>query len=418
MRNKVIWLAMPLALAGLLALEEGVAFEDAVATSLRASVAVGGGGGNFAQDQSGFMLGGGSGSISTPEGHVVTNCHVMGWGKRRFAFIRLNDGEIVPARLVANNCKVDIAILQMLPDEEGRVFEHVTFGNSDELGRAERVYAIGNPGDSSNFSLQNLYKDFLLKNTVTSGVIRDRVLSPQLVARMHGSVAIGGTTQVIDYGMELSETFDTDATINGGNSGGPLFDGYGHQIGVNFAGSSMTEGSNMAIAGNDAKKTLDDGIEHGRVVYAWLGIYAFINRQEMEYSDEFSVQGNTPLWGSDGFRGRTAFDRISLFTKEAREMVTAPFEVLDVYPGSPVEAANLRRGDLIHDIGWDANEDGAITAEEMVGVTDAFDFLHAVRRLEKGDVVLVKSERDGAFYNVRITLGEQPPEGMFAGGTI
>ncbi|MCH7493445.1 serine protease [bacterium] len=417
MRRMLMWGALPLAVAGFLALA-GESFEDNVARSLLSTVAVGGGGGNLAQDNSGFMLGGGSGSVVSAEGHVVTNCHVMGWGRQRHAFIRLDSGEIVPARLLFSNCKVDIAILRMLPEDEDRVFEHVTFGDSDDVNRAERVYAIGNPGDVSNLTLRNLYKDILLKNTVTSGVIRDRVLAPQVVARMHGSVAIGGTSAVVDYGMELSETFETDATINSGNSGGPLFDAYGLQIGVNFAGTSMFEGQNMAIAGNDAKKTLDDVIEHGRVVYAWLGIYAFIDRRHTEYSDEFSIQGNSPIYGMDGFRGRAFYDRVDLYIKEAREMVTAPFEVLDIYPASPVALARLRRGDLIHDIGVDADGDGTIAEEEMVGIGDAFDLLRVVRSLKKGDEVLLKVERDGAFYHPRITLGEQPPAGTFAGGTI
>lgn len=417
MRN-VKWLALPLALAGLMALDETVSFEDTVDVTLQASVAVGGGGFTFAQDQSGFMLGGGSGSIHTPEGHIVTNCHVMGWGDQRQAFIRLNDGEIVPARLSFSNCKIDVAIVQMIPEDPDRVFPHVRFGDSNDTLRGETVYAVGNPGDSSNFSLFNLYKDFLLKNTVTSGVIRDRVLSPQIVARMNGGVAIGGTQGVVDYGTELSETFDTDATINGGNSGGPLFNANGEQIGVNFAGSSFIEGQNMAIAGNDAKKTLDDVIEHGRVVYAWLGLYVFIDRAEAEYSDEISIQGNSPIQGSDGFRGRNFYDRTDLYIKEARESVATPFVVRDTFPDGPSELAGIKKGDKIHEVGFDENGDGAVTDDEMRVPEDAFVARFWVRALEKGDLVALRVSRGGSTYVVEFEMGEQPPEGMFAGGTL
>ncbi|MBG98143.1 hypothetical protein CL659_03335 [bacterium] len=400
--------------------EDDPKWVENVNTSVQSTVTVTAGGGDYAGDKSGFVLGGGSGSIVTPEGHIVTNCHVMGWGKQRWAFIRLNDGSVEDAKLLFNNCKIDIAILQIVPEpgEEGKVFPYVKFGDSDEVVAGEQVYAIGNPGDSSNFTM---YKDFLLKNTVTAGSVRDRVLSPQLVNRMlGGNGAIGGTSTVWDYGTELSHTFDTDATINGGNSGGPLFDENGFQVGVNFAGSSMLEGQNMAIVSNDAKKTLLDTIDHGRVVYPWLGLYVFIDRMTLEWSDEIGIQGRNPLGGGMGaFGGREAWDRASdTFARQARNQVKTPFEVFDVYPESPSYKAGLRQGDKILEIAWDMNDDGKITKSEMKMPKDAFEARFWIRSLDKNIKVILSVERNGQVFNVPVVLGEQPGEGQFAGGTL
>jgi|GEM_PF-3006669 len=399
--------------------DDDPAWVESVSTSVESTVTVTSGGGDFAGDKSGFVLGGGSGSIVTPEGHIVTNCHVMGWGKQRWAFIRLNDGSVQDAKLLFNNCKIDVAILQIVPEpgEEGTVWPYVEFGNSDEVVPGEQVYAIGNPGDQSNFTM---YKDFLLKNTVTAGSVRDRVLSPQLVNRMlGGNGAIGGTSTVWDYGMELSHTFDTDATINGGNSGGPLFDESGFQVGVNFAGSSMLEGQNMAIVSNDASKTLFDTIEHGRVIYPWLGLYVFMDRMTLEWSDDIGIQGRNPLGGGGAFTGREGYDRASdTFVKQARNKVKTPFEIHDIYPNSPSDQAGLRKGDKVLEIAWDVNADGKITKSEMKMPKDAFEARFWIRSLDKGVKVILSVDRGGQIFNVPLLLGEQPGAGEFAGGTL
>ncbi len=348
----------------------------------------------------------------------------MGWGKTRSAYIRMDGGDILPAKLLFNNCKIDIAIIQILPNEEEpeKEYPFVPMANSDEVVRAQRVFAVGNPGDQSyqSFSSENtIFKDFLLKNTVTSGIVRDRILSPQLVQRMLGGVAIGGTQGVWDYGLELSETFDVDATINGGNSGGPLFNALGEQVGVNFAGSSFFEGQNMAIVINDAKKTYQDTVDFGRVVYSWLGIYVFLDRQQIEWSSVMSIQQNSPLSGVvGGPRGREAYSSMTLREDEVRSIVETPFEVLDIFPDSPASKAGFRRGDLIHAFGWDRDGDGEIAKDEVVAPEHAFEARAWIRALPLDTDLLVEVERAGVHYLIPMEIAEQPGPGEFAGGTL
>lgn len=401
---------------------EGLTWESEVAEAVNGSVTVYAGAEGFVA-RSG-LAGGGSGSIVDNEGRIITNCHVMGWGKTRSAYIRMDGGDILPAKLLFNNCKIDIAIIQILPNEEEpeKEYPFVPMANSDEVVRAQRVFAVGNPGDQSyqSFSSENtIFKDFLLKNTVTSGIVRDRILSPQLVQRMLGGVAIGGTQGVWDYGLELSETFDVDATINGGNSGGPLFNALGEQVGVNFAGSSFFEGQNMAIVINDAKKTYQDTVDFGRVVYSWLGIYVFLDRQQIEWSSVMSIQQNSPLSGVvGGPRGREAYSSMTLREDEVRSIVETPFEVLDIFPDSPASKAGFRRGDLIHAFGWDRDGDGEIAKDEVVAPEHAFEARAWIRALPLDTDLLVEVERAGVHYLIPMEIAEQPGPGEFAGGTL
>ena len=177
----------------------------------------------------------GSGFIIDEKGIVVTNNHVI--QDAEDIIIRVNDDREFNAKVIGADPLSDIAVLQLETNEK---FIPVKFGNSDKARIGDWVIAIGNP--------------FGLGGTVTSGIIsaRNRAL---------------GLSRYEDY-------IQTDASINSGNSGGPLFDMNGDVIGINTAilGRSGSIGIGFAIPSNSAKIVINQLIEFGETKRGWLGV--------------------------------------------------------------------------------------------------------------------------------------------------
>ena len=177
----------------------------------------------------------GSGFIIDEKGIVVTNNHVIQDAEN--IIIRVNGDKEFNAKVIGSDPLSDIAILQLETNEK---FTPVKFGNSDNARIGDWVIAIGNP--------------FGLGGTVTSGIISARNRSI-------------GLSRYEDY-------IQTDASINSGNSGGPLFDMNGDVIGINTAilGRSGSIGIGFAIPSNSAKIVIDQLIEFGETKRGWLGV--------------------------------------------------------------------------------------------------------------------------------------------------
>ena len=176
----------------------------------------------------------GSGFIIDEKGIVVTNNHVI--QDADDIIIRVGDKE-VKAKVLGADPLSDIAVLQLETNEK---FKPVKFGDSDKARIGDWVIAIGNP--------------FGLGGTVTSGIISARNRSI-------------GLTRYEDY-------IQTDASINQGNSGGPLFDMNGNVIGINTAilGRNGSIGIGFSIPSNSAKIVIDQLIEFGETKRGWLGV--------------------------------------------------------------------------------------------------------------------------------------------------
>ena len=176
----------------------------------------------------------GSGFIIDEKGIVVTNNHVI--QDADDIIIRVGDKE-VKAKVLGADPLSDIAVLQLETNEK---FKPVKFGDSDKARIGDWVIAIGNP--------------FGLGGTVTSGIISARNRSI-------------GLTRYEDY-------IQTDASINQGNSGGPLFDMNGDVIGINTAilGRNGSIGIGFSIPSNSAKIVIDQLIEFGETKRGWLGV--------------------------------------------------------------------------------------------------------------------------------------------------
>ena len=178
----------------------------------------------------------GSGFIIKDNGTVITNNHVIAGADD--ILVRVNSKEY-KAKVVGADPYMDIAVLKMETKDK---FSTVGFGNSDKARVGDWVVAIGNP--------------FGLGGTVTSGIVSARNR---------------------DIGMTRYDDFiQTDASINQGNSGGPLFNLKGEVVGINTAiiapGQSGSIGIGFAIPSNAASKVIDQLINYGETRRGWLGV--------------------------------------------------------------------------------------------------------------------------------------------------
>ena len=177
----------------------------------------------------------GSGFIIDEKGIVITNNHVI--QSAEDVFVRVNGEKNIKAKVIGADPGMDLAVLQIESDQK---FTPVKFGDSDTARIGDWVIAIGNP--------------FGLGGTVTAGIISARNRSI-------------GLSRYEDY-------IQTDASINQGNSGGPLFNMDGDVVGINTAilGQSGSIGIGFAIPSNSAQKVINQLIEFGETKRGWLGV--------------------------------------------------------------------------------------------------------------------------------------------------
>lgn len=196
--------------------------------------------------------GSGSGVIVDPQGHIITNNHVV--GDAHEVEVRLSDRTKFIAQVIGKDPDTDLAVLKISSD---RPLPYATLGDSGTVKVGQWVLAVGNP--------------FGLDRTVTLGVVS----------------GIGREN------MNLSkyENFiQTDASINPGNSGGPLFNMRGDVIGINTAIINFAQGIGFAIPSNMAKQVMQQLITRGKVVRAWLGVG--IQPVTAELAAKFGVNEN------------------------------------------------------------------------------------------------------------------------------
>ena len=265
----------------------------------------------------------GSGFIISKDGLVVTNNHVI--QDAEDIIVRVNGDKEFKAKVIGADPLSDIAVLKLDTKEK---FTPVKFGDSDKARIGDWVIAIGNP--------------FGLGGTVTSGIISARNRSI-------------GLSRYEDY-------IQTDASINSGNSGGPLFDMKGDVIGINTAilGRSGSIGIGFSIPSNSAKIVIDQLIEFGETKRGWLGV------------------------------------RIQDVTKEIAEVekLDKPRGALvaSVAPNSPSEKAGVKAGDIILEF----NEERIDEMKQLPMI---------VAKTEVGKKVKVKIWRDKKEIIKIITLG-------------
>ena len=275
----------------------------------------------------------GSGFIIDESGYVVTNNHVIDGASE--VTIRLGDESVYPAEVVGTDPQTDIALLKIKAD---RPLPALQLGDSDKAEVGDWVMAVGNP--------------FGLGGTVTAGIISAR----------------GRNIQAGPY----DDFLQIDASINRGNSGGPLFNLDGSVIGVNTAIYSPNGGSvgiGFAIPSNMVKSVVAQLRDHGSVERGWLGV---------------QIQNVTPDLAA------------ALGLDEAAGAMVA-----EVTPGSPAEAAGLKSGDVILNFAGEKIDD----SRELARVVAQ----HPAD--SKADVTLW---RDGSEQQVNVVTGEMPSNDQMA----
>jgi len=257
----------------------------------------------------------GSGFIIDASGVVVTNNHVIADADE--INVILNDGTKIKAELVGRDKKSDLAVLTFQPPE--KKLTAVKFGNSDKLRLGEWVVAIGNP--------------FSLGGTVTAGIVSAR-------------------NRDINSGP-YDNYIQTDAAINRGNSGGPLFNLEGEVVGVNTAIISPSGGSigiGFAVPSNTVVGIVNQLRQYKEVRRGWLGVR--IQQVTDEIADSLGIKpargalvAGVDDKGPAKPAGIEAGDVITSFDgKTIREMKDLPRAVADTPVGKAVDVVLIRKG--------------------------------------------------------------------------
>ena len=222
-------------------------------------------------------LGLGSGIILTDNGYILTNQHVVG-NKYSNCYVTLENGKSYNGSVLWSDSNIDLAIVKIMANS----LDYINLGDSDKLTLAEEVYAIGNP----------IGIEF--QRTVTKGIIS----------------GINRTIKLNENETEsyMEDLIQTDATINKGNSGGPLVNKDGELIGINTVKITEAEGIGFAVPVNIIKPILERLVKDGKFEEAYLGIYGY-DKEVIPYLDSnleiesgvyvASIQVDGPLFNKE-----------------------------------------------------------------------------------------------------------------------
>ena len=285
----------------------------------------------FGQSATGTSAG--TGFIISEDGYVVTNYHVVEGAKT--INVTTHNDEKYSAVLVGQDSTNDVAVLKV---ESGKALPYATLGSSTDLAVGDQVVAIGNPlGD--------------LTATLTVGYVsaKDRDVTTE-----------GATINMIQ----------TDAAINSGNSGGPLFNMKGEVVGITtakYSGSSASgatiEGIGFAIPIDDVAPMIDDLINYGYVTGAYLGV--MVSDVDAESASYYGMP-------------------VGAYVQE-------------VTPGYAAEKAGLKAKDIIVALG-------------DYKVTGVSELTRALRHFSAGETTTVTVYRGGMEKVLTITLDEKPQD--------
>jgi len=274
----------------------------------------------------------GSGFIISADGYVVTNNHVItpdGRAELEEVTVTMPDGTVHTAEVVGKDAESDLAVLKI---EADRPLPFVRFGDSSQARVGDWVIAIGNP--------------FGLGGTVTSGIV-------SAVLRRAGTGAYDRYIQ-------------TDASINRGNSGGPLFDMQGNVIGINnaiFSPSGGSVGIGFAIPAEIAAPLVQKLIDGEEILRGYLGVQ--IQQMNQDLADALGLPAN---------RGEF---------------------IQSVQPGEPAEQAGLQAGDVVTQVNGQE-----VTPDQTLS--------YLVANIQPGQRIPVEIVRDGQRRTVQVTVGQRP----------
>ena len=256
----------------------------------------------------------GSGFVVDPSGLIITNNHVIEDADE--IEVNLADGAKLKAELKGRDGKTDLAVLQVKPPHP---LTAVTFGDSDHIRVGDWVMAIGNP--------------FGLGGSVTLGIVSAR-------------------NRNINSGP-YDDFIQTDAAINRGNSGGPLFNMAGEVVGINTAIISPSGGSigiGFSIPSNTAKRVIDQLVAFGETRRGWLGVKIqevtddLAKSLKLDQAHGALVADVTPTGPAEKAGIKPGDVVVKFDNKDVHEMRDLPRIVADTPVGTQVAIEVLRKG--------------------------------------------------------------------------
>jgi len=276
------------------------------------------------------QTGAGSGIIISPDGYIVTNNHVVQGAQK--VTVTLSDGSAFTATIVGTDAETDLAVVKISANNLS--YLHFLSNSLEQLSVLDPVVAVGNalalPGGP----------------TWTTGVISNL-----------------GRSIEESTGVVLNNIIQTDAAINGGNSGGPLLDRAGQVVGINVAIASNAENIGFAISTDTAIPIVQGLITEGKVVRPWLGVS--VTTVTSTIQQYYNLAVNTGA------------------------LITS------VTDGSPADEAGLRPGDVI-------------TKMDGEDISTTADLTSAIGSHQIGDQVEIVYYRGSVQKVANATVGESP----------
>ena len=294
-------------------------------------------------------VGGGTGFIISEDGLILTNKHVVNQNDAEYTVIT-NEGERFSAEVLALDPFQDLAVLKIAEEREisgegnlsEKSFPTVKLGNSNFLQIGQSVITIG-----------NALGEF--RNTVSVGVIS----------------GLGRTVTASGGGVveTLEDVIQTDAAINKGNSGGPLLNLKGEVIGVNVAMAQDAQSIGFAIPINQAKKSIEQVKEGGKIVYPFLGIRYILLNPEISAENNLDVESGALI--IEGEEGEPA-----------------------IIKDSAAEKVGLKEGDIILKVN---NKE----------VSEENSLAEIIRTYQPGDRIFLEVLRGEEILSLEVVLGEK-----------
>lgn len=273
----------------------------------------------------------GTGTIISNNGYILTNWHLAG-NKYSSCYVTLEDGNIYNGNTVWADSDLDLAIVKI----SAAGLNYLSLGDSDNVKIGDNVYAIGNP----------IGMEF--QRTVTSGII----------SGLNRTIKIE-EENALSY---MEGLIQTDASINEGNSGGPLINKNGEVIGINTVKIESAEGIGFATPINTIKPIIESFINTGDFSEAYLGIFAY-DKEVVKYLNN-DIEFNSGIY------------------------------VVQIMKDGPVAKTNIKIGDVI-------------TKIDEISVNKMSELRNYIYRKKAGDKVRLTITRNNKEYDIDVILSKK-----------
>ncbi len=289
----------------------------------------------FGMRQGQLVEGVGTGFIVHEDGYILTNSHVVDDGSAKTITVQLTDGRELQGTVLWSDATLDLAMVKI--DATNLVAAEL--GDSDEVNIGAYAVAIGNP----------------------FGLAFDRSVTQGVISGLNRTITVGNGTQSVS----MEGLIQTDASINSGNSGGPLLNSQGQVIGINSAKAASGEGLGFAIPINTAKPIMEEVMETGTFKKAYIGIGGADVALFLQYYPDENLGTETGVY------------------------------ISRIYEGSAAHLAGIQEGDVITMV----DDTKVETMEQLTKLMFSY---------KPGDQVRIKLFRDAKEMEVSLTLGTAP----------